>query len=522
MNILVIRTHRLGDVLQLTPMLTGLKRKYPGCRITFLTGADMVELLAGNPDIDEIVSIPEKEFRWYLKNKPEKHTIVHNRMHELISGLQEKKFDLIINRQYEEGSVIAGLAGAGEIHGGVFRPEHGFVFEDVVSQELFNTIRTDRSQNQRNLVDWSCLIAGVPAGCAGMTLYPSEMDRWEAEGLLDEAGAGNPDSLVAVQMGAARSFRQWGVEKYASVVKWLVNEKGRKVVLLGSSDEIDLVQGLQQDLTTENGYIIDLVGKTSLKVLGAVLDSCEYLITGDTGTMHVAAAVGTPVISLFYGTAYPWETGPYGTGNLVLYADEPCAPCLKPETCAFGHKCRKAITSEHVCRAFEIAEKLKENDFDSPGWEEEAVRLFVALARPGHDQVLIPINEVNSMRTEFGSLSPERAKRQLDSKAVLESGLKALIEKGESLIETFHRGDRGEFLEALPGYFDKWGKSVEFLNSKESNYDHVEILRHIAPILNEACRAMEAGDYVTIVDLIHFEFRTILESGIQAIKKEQD
>jgi len=519
MDILVIRTHRLGDVLQLTPMLQGLKETHPSGKITFLTGRDMAGLLSDNPNLDEIISIPEKEYRWYLKNRPESYAKIYNEHYDLLSELRQRRFQLIVNRQYEVGGIMAGLIGADEIRGGVFCPGRGFVFEDEASKALFDIIRTNRKANRRNLVDWACHIAGVPPACGRMAFYIQETDRWEADALLMAGGVHADESPVAVQMGAARSFRQWGAENYGHVIKWLVNARDTKVVLLGSDDEKGLAEVIRRNLSKENSRVIDLIGRTTLKSLGGVLERCQYLITGDTGTMHMAASVGTPVIALFYGTAYPWETGPYGTGHLVLYADEPCAPCLNPDTCNFGHKCRKAITPEHVYGALEIAEAMRKYPCTPLSWPDNGVRLYMAFTQPGHDQLLVPIDKVNSEHRESGMLFSREPGRELDSGRILESAASALVQRGDNIIKKFYEGNKESFLETLPEYFDRLGRFVEFVKGRQSGDNSPEMIQLLAPALNEVCRAMEAGDYVTIIDLIQYKFKTILESGTQEIKK---
>ncbi|MDQ7837894.1 MAG: glycosyltransferase family 9 protein [Thermodesulfobacteriota bacterium] len=519
MNILVIRMHRFGDVLQLTPMLEGLKQKHPGCKITFLTGRDTVDLLSANPNIDQIVCIPEKQYRWYLKNRPERYAQIYNEIYDLIRELREKNFRLIVNRQYEIGGIVAGLIGAEEIRGGVFCPERGFIFEDEASKALFEIIRTNRKANRRNLVDWACHIAGMPPGCGDMAFYIQETDRWEADALLMAGGVREDESPVAVQMGAARSFRQWGAGNYGHVIKWLVNARDTKVVLLGSDDEKCLAEVIRRNLSKENSRVVDLIGKTTLKTLGGVLERCQYLITGDTGTMHMAASVGTPVIALFYGTAYPWETGPYGTGHLVLYADEPCAPCSNPEDCAFGHRCRKAITPEHVYGALEIAEAMKRYPCTPLSWPDDDVRLYMTFTQPGHDQLLVPIDKVNSEHRESGMLFSREPGRELDRGSILESAASALVQRGDNIIKKFYEGNKESFLETLPEYFDRLGRFVDFLKGRQSGDNNPETIQLLAPGLNEACRAMEAGDYVTIIDLIKYKFKAILESGTQEIKK---
>ena len=144
MNILVIRTHRLGDILQLTPMLKGLKEEYPESKISFVTGKDFAELLEGNPDVDEIISIPENEYRYWLKNNPGKYPLIFNEIYDLVYELKRRDFKIVINRQYEWGAMLAHLVGAETVLGGSFSSEKGLYFEDRASRDLFHIIRNER------------------------------------------------------------------------------------------------------------------------------------------------------------------------------------------------------------------------------------------------------------------------------------------------------------------------------------------------------------------------------------------
>ncbi len=519
MNILVIRTHRLGDVLQLTPMLEGMKKKYPGSNLTLLTGADMEDILSQNPYVDEIITIPEKEYRYELREKPERYAQVYNKMYDLVCDLKKKHFHLIINRQYEVGGVLAYLTGSPDVRGGTFSPDRGFFFDDVPSQRLFNSIKKDRTANRCNLVDWACHIAGVEPGRGRMTFCLSEPDRREAEDLLRENGAFD-DPPVAIQMGAARSFRQWGADNFVVLIRWLTSAMNKTIVLLGTDSEQDQAGMVCRSPGMSVNRIINLTGKTTLKTLGGVLERCQCLITGDTGTMHMAAAVGTPVISLFYGTAYPWETGPYGAGHLILYADEPCAPCLEPRDCAFGQKCRNAITPEHVCRAFKIAEGLSDDECSAYAWGKDNVHLFTTRVRPGCEQVLIPIEEMNGGKEVC--LFPRKPQRQELSKVkTLHTSVGRLLDKGEQIVQLFYSGEMYDFLEAVPEYVDRWSKIVAILNKGEFSHMNPNVLKHhLSPALHQACRAMEAGDYVTVVDLIRYTFAPILESGSERTPRD--
>ena len=512
MNILVIRTHRFGDILQSTPMLQGLREKFPGGKISFLTGSDMVDLVSSNPDVDEVFSIPEKEYRWFLKNRPERYPGIYNELYDLLSKLRQRNFQLIVNRQHEFGAMVAWLiGGAGEIRGGAFSPEQGFVFTDDASQELFETIRTDRSCNRRNLVDWSCRIAGVTPGCGNMVFCVPEMARSDARYILSQEGAEDDDSLVAVQMGAARSFRQWGPENYAHVIRWLIRDRNKRVVLLGSEDEKGLAETVGRCLGSENSGVMDLTGKTDLDTLGGVLERCQYLITGDTGTMHMAAAVGTPVLALFYGTAYPWETGPYGTGHLVLYADEPCSPCLVPEECTCGHRCLKAITPRHVCTAFEVAESIRENGVRPFAWIEDTVKLFVTRRRPGFDQALIPVNDIDEMGEGIPPL-PEKPCMSRPESDGIKSAVRILANQRDALVKQFYLGNRQSFIDAFSEFVGQLHTMVRYLSANRDGRDYEETLsRELIPAIQEAHTAFQAEDFVTVLDIVQYRVTSTME-----------
>jgi ADP-heptose:LPS heptosyltransferase len=140
--------------------------------------------------------------------------------------------------------------------------------------------------------------------------------------------------LVAVHPGSGWYClaRRWPVERFAEVTNKL-SEAGARVLLLGGPDEVDLVARLE-GLT--KGAVLNLAGKTSLKELAAVLGECDVFVGNDSGVMHVAAAVGTPVVAVFgpsnyraWGPYPGWETR-YGEGieHVVVRVDCPCGPCL--------------------------------------------------------------------------------------------------------------------------------------------------------------------------------------------------
>ena len=516
MNILVIRTHRFGDILQLTPMLRGLKLKYPESHISFITGKDFFDLLDENPDVDEIISIPENEYRYWLKSKPGKYPEIFNKMYDLVEELRGKKFDTIVNRQYEWGAILAYLIGAENVLGGTYSPERGFYFQDQTSHDLFEMIRNDRKANKRNLVDWVCLIAGIPVGQKLQMLFrTSSFARKKANTLLTDNKRQIKQPLVAVQMGAAKSFRQWGVENFAEIIHWLLKDKEKKVVLIGGEYEKNLGEQLDQTLGPSKSTLINLIGKTSLKTLGAVLERCECLITGDTGSMHLAASVGTPVFAIFFGTAYPWETGPYGLYHFVLYSNTPCAPCLDPAQCKEDHRCKKEIKPDIVKKSFEAAEAFWKNESVRWKWEPGSnnVKLFITARSEEGEQILVPLEDV-------GNLPIQSVQRSLNEKGIARSQPEVLLTKGDKVIRSFLESKAEQGFSDIVEYLDYW------LEAKDDMIDSPEMEKAFSGLLEKCLMAMKNRDVVTLMDAIEYGFKPLLErsfvsTNISEIRSER-
>lgn len=509
MNILVIRTHRLGDILQLTPMVKAVKQAYPESNISFLVGKRFAALLEGNPHIDEIIYFPENEYRYWLKNNPEKYPSMFNEMYDFISELRQRAFAMIINRQYEWGAMLAHLIGAEKVLGGCYSPEKGFHFEDRPSRDLYHAIRNNRKANRRNLTDWACRIAGVsPENTGQMVFRVSRRARREAEALLTNQAEQGDKPLVGVQAGAARSFRQWGVENFAELVEWLIAEKGKRVVLIGSEGEKDLGDHLDHMVSFQEPRLIDLIGRTSLETLGAVLEKCECLVTGDTGPMHMAAAVGAPVLALFFGTAYPWETGPYGPGHVILYSDIFCAPCLDPALCRHDHRCKAEIMPDAVMRAFEAAEAFRR---EKPMcWKpvSDRVKLFVTAAGKQGEQILLPASKDAHLLIR----PPQRRSHENGVKPLYPEGI---LTKGDEVIHSFLTGESEHGFTSLTQYLDYWMEAKDAVAGK-----HPGVKERLSVLLSECLRALQAKDIVTLMDAVEYGFKPLIHQALCSFKDD--
>ncbi|HEX9079399.1 MAG TPA: glycosyltransferase family 9 protein, partial [Desulfuromonadaceae bacterium] len=174
----------------------------------------------------------------------------------------------------------------------------------------------------------------------------------EAEGYAEEifASAGLVGkTVVALNPGASFRIKCWPPGRFAQLGARLMDELGTGIILVGGGGERDLAEEISAALTHPP---LDLVGRTDLMQLGGVLKRCALLVSGDTGPMHMATAVGTPVIALF-GAIDPARTGPVGEGHMVIrHREIPCVPCVAKE-CVNRRNlaCMEEITVDEVFNA---------------------------------------------------------------------------------------------------------------------------------------------------------------------------
>jgi ADP-heptose:LPS heptosyltransferase len=156
-----------------------------------------------------------------------------------------------------------------------------------------------------------------------------------------------------VHVSGGRAIKQWPPQRFAEVARRLANAYGATIVLTGAPEDRPLVEGVRQAL--EGASVIDASGEADLPTLAALLERLDLFITGDTGPMHVAGAVGTPVVAVF-GPSDPARYALRGPADRVVRVDLPCSPCnrirLPPERCV-GHTpdCLEHITADHVVAA---------------------------------------------------------------------------------------------------------------------------------------------------------------------------
>ena len=305
MRILIIKPSSLGDVVHALPTVNLIRRRFPDAHISWLINDALTSLLNHSPIINEVIGFPRHQYA---------------RLPALAGRLRENRFDIVIDLQGLLRSGLMTWLTRAPRRIGLSDAREGarFFYNEIVDVPHAHAV--DR-----------CLCAARHLGCESAPIeFP-----------LGVSAPIKSEGLIAVNPSARWETKLWGNDNFAELVRRLPRDR---VVLTGSSAERDSVEQIAQGNR-------NLAGQTDLFQLAELYRRCAVVITNDSGPMHVAAAVGTPVVAIF-GPTDPALTGPYGNHHVVLRAGIPCSPCFKGHcTNSVLMECMKLITVEQVLAA---------------------------------------------------------------------------------------------------------------------------------------------------------------------------
>jgi ADP-heptose:LPS heptosyltransferase len=344
MKIVVLNLTRLGDLLQTSPTIAGLKAQHPGAEVTVCVERNFAEVCRGLPGVDRVWEIDlDRLGRLLLADDL---AAAYREVETLVAALRAERFDFALNYSSSRMSaVLMHLVGVPDTRGWTMTGDGHRVITHRWSR-LFSASALTRRQAPFNLVDCYKRVADVRRGPERLLFEVPAAARERATELLREAGhAAEP--IVALQLGASRAARQWPASSFVALVRELEARLGARVLLCGGGGERPVAAEVA---TAVGASAIDVCGRTSIADLAALLERAQVLVTGDTGPMHVGVAVGTPVVALFFGPALPFDTGPYAADHVCLHADVPCAPCDHSVTC-LDPFCRDTLAPSAVAAA---------------------------------------------------------------------------------------------------------------------------------------------------------------------------
>lgn len=218
----------------------------------------------------------------------------------------------------------------------------GYGVNHGVWASFFSAAATSRVNSPFNLSDLLRMMAAPLSGERQGSFRLAEPDAgWGRDFLAAQNFAIRPQGFVGFQPGASEERRRWPIESFCELGEILWQKAGLAPILLGSSGEAPLGEKYA-DLARHP--FINAIGKTDLRQLPSLLKQCRLLATNDTGTMHLAAGLGVPVLAFFLATAQPWDTGPLLPGSISLEPDLDCHPCPFRSVCDSGNRCRDRIS----------------------------------------------------------------------------------------------------------------------------------------------------------------------------------
>jgi lipopolysaccharide heptosyltransferase II len=276
-NILIVRTDRIGDVILTTPAVAALRKAYPKARLSMLVAPLTRDLIAGHPDLHEVLVDDRKGIHRGLLG-----------FLRLIRALRQRRFDMaIVFHTKKRTNSLCFFAGIPERVG--YNHKLGFF--------LTQKIKDTRPQGLQHESEY-CLdvlrFLGIPADSEGLYVSVHEADERWAEKFLGEHRI-EPGRLAVIHPGASDPSKQWPAGNFRAVIDVLQNKYALPVCVIGASG----IKRTAAEIERDYGNVLDLVGQTSVGQLVSLLKRSRILISNDSGPVHIAAALNIPVISIF-------------------------------------------------------------------------------------------------------------------------------------------------------------------------------------------------------------------------------
>ena len=352
MNILLLNLARFGDLLQTQAAITGLVRQ--GHRVGIACLDNFVEAAALLSGVSHIAPVSGSVF---LPVKPEHEETGENWPTALasVAAWRDALYSVFVPDRVcnlipsLSSQLLTSFVARGVPCGGFSVDENGFGVSGNPWASFLRGSALSRGVSPFNIVDIFRKIAGAGGGgsmgdnalrCPPENVLAAARELLRAE-LPREAS--DCRGFVALQLGASEERRRWPVSSFAALGDILWREGKFCPVLLGSKSEVRLAE--RYSLEAKHPHI-NMCGRTGLTELAALLCASRMLISNDTGTMHLAAGLGLPVLAVFLATAQPFDTGPYLAGSCSVEPDVPCHPCQFGVDCGHDLVCRSSIPPE--------------------------------------------------------------------------------------------------------------------------------------------------------------------------------
>ena len=357
-RILLIKPSALGDVVHTLPVLVKLRARYPRAQIDWLITPENAEVVRYHPALSNVVLFARRDF-----SKRGRRWRAFLSFFDLLKQIRSAKYELIIDMHGQVRSAFFALISGARVRIGFDRPvKRGLT---VSAEHALKNIPNHGWRGARegswiaythripiptldvHAIDrylWVAPLLGLDDNPPDLTIHLSPQATSKVNRLLKEQGVPVSKPLVVLVPGTIWETKHWTIEGFAGVARQFLQD-GFAVALAGTMRD---QQRCRQIAAAAPGTC-DLSGKTTPADLAALIRRAEVAVTNDSGSMHVAASLGKPMVSVF-GPTNPVHIGPYERPESVVRVDLPCSPCnyRRLSQCPFDHACMKQVTSAMV------------------------------------------------------------------------------------------------------------------------------------------------------------------------------
>jgi 3-deoxy-D-manno-octulosonic-acid transferase/heptosyltransferase-1 len=354
-EILIVKLSSIGDVVHTLPSLEALHRLYPQARITWLVEEEAAQLIQDHPLLSRV--IVSKRKRWVKQfRSPVLWLTTIREIIQFANQLRSVNYDLVIDFQglLKSGLLVFVCRGKRKIGYDKSR-EMSYLFLN----ERYPPGFKEQHALEKNLTLVKSL--GGPYDESALlfkeksvgSIVTREKDSLKIDVFLKSHDIVGAKSLVALHTGARWETKQWNAKKFARLSDQLITDYNAQIVFTGQKQDEPVIANI---ISLMKQGAVNASGKTTLKELAYLFKCSQLVITTDSGPMHIAASMGTPVIALFGPTA-PWRTGPYAKSATIVRSNLYCSPCFKKKC---NHiSCMKDISVENVLEAADSVLKNK-------------------------------------------------------------------------------------------------------------------------------------------------------------------
>ncbi len=326
-KVLVRGVNWIGDTILTMPALEGLRRLLPNARITLMVRDHLSALFRHAPWANEVLALPQARGTAQLREEV-----------RLIRRIKGERYDLALILPRSPRAALPAFFAGIPYRVGYACNGRGVLLTHA-PPETGQLLQCHQTDYYYHLVQF--------LGDCGARRRPrlhigGDDDAW-AESYCSEAGVTGEHALIALNPGSTYGpAKCWPSARYIELARRLLSFPRNRLLLVGGTDNAVLIEYMHLSL---NRRALIAMGKDLMR-LAALLKRCDLLITNDTGPMHMAAAVETPVIALF-GSTDPVTTSPLGPRNRVIRRQTDCSPCLK-RRCPRDHRCMEALSVDEV------------------------------------------------------------------------------------------------------------------------------------------------------------------------------